>query len=190
MDAFRRAETLASRPDAETLHLIGELLLRNGEHQRSMMAAAVQQSSANGNRTTAADKAAQPDELIGSQISEAKEYFIKAIQNDARMVESFRKLSRIYEHEADHAKAIEMLESIVRCIQNCAHADDHNVKRKICFQDCTRECRNSDGAGLPVSEAERFEERIRSSVPSNAAERTVQPCAVGAGRDHAVEGGC
>lgn len=117
MDAFRRAETLALHPDAETLHLIGEMLLRNGEHQRSKKAT-VQRTSADGNGPDPVDNDATADELICSHISEAKQYLIKAIQNDARMVESFRKLSRIYEHESDYSKAIEMLESIVRCAAN------------------------------------------------------------------------
>lgn len=52
----------------------------------------------------------------------AKQYFQRAIENDGRQVDSFRKLADIHVRESQPAKAIEMLEkSVLYVVFVCAY---------------------------------------------------------------------
>lgn len=116
LDAFRRAEKLSSRPDAEVFHCIGELLLRKanlptGGEQLPPIAQAVA-ATPHGDRS--AVQLVPLDAIVAdTNLAAAKQYFQRAIENDGRQVDSFRKLANIHVRESQLTKAIEMLERSV-----------------------------------------------------------------------------
>lgn len=115
LDAFRHAETLATRPDAEIFYHIGDLLLRKGEPNSDEQP---HETAANRKASIAKDATIVGTALpaLNADVVEAKQYFMKSIQNDNRQVLSFRKLSAIFVRERDYPRAIEMLESVVQTL--------------------------------------------------------------------------
>lgn len=113
LDAFQRAEKLVQRPDAEVFHLIGELLLRKTKIFTVDQTPAIDDVEST---TPSAQRICLfpvDGDVSGTNLAEAKQYFWKAIENDGRQVESFRKLATIHMRESKYAEAIEMLESCV-----------------------------------------------------------------------------
>lgn len=111
LDAFRRAETISTRPDAEIFYHIGELLMRKSEQNTADPPTISKQQG-----TSIAKEAVVGPSLpaLNAYVVEAKQYFMQSIQHDNRQVQSFRKLSTIFVRESDYPRAIEMLENVAQ----------------------------------------------------------------------------